>query len=459
MKRPVLFLSVWALLLSLAAFAAETTPKALTVAVTDHTKFPRPAVVGHAVFGRDGVSFNSSEYLFSLPISDIRAIELKGARIGFLTIVLDSKSSFIQSYQALLERRLDSYGQDEYTLPFNLGQRERLDAATSAMTAYSAYVAGKRNEAVQTMIGKVDVSAEQQQANPFMGRTVRVFLQPYLYSDVYHGFLTFFADRVEFNSQDVNFALAYKSIQLVECAGTRETFLRISLNRRDRFAELYAKYLGSDSDGMGGMIPVLRVHLEKSEEIQPAFQTAKQFQQYVADLATGRVKAMIGSAGTPKNADLPAESQPKHQIARFSAKFIEKYSPSNNPFANAFKTISGIKGELIVFDTGLGYVSDARNPVVNSRRAGYLDDGYLRFFVPKSAILGKRDASTIRSRNNSSLNNYIVEVEIDRSSKFFREYAALLTESKVGNVIYFEFESGAQLARFLDTREQPKDVF
>ncbi len=153
--------------------------------------------------------------------------------------------------------------------------------------------------------------------------------------------------------------------------------------------------------------------------------------------------------------DTPAGSVPvassgteKRELARYDAGFLERHNPGSS-LLNGFKLINGIPGTVVVFDTGLGYVSQAQNPGIKPARQPFIQSGYLKFFVPQSAILSMRDVSVIRNQNAASNNSYIAEIDLDRNSNFYQQSKGLMTESDKDNRLFFTFKERYMLMQFL----------
>jgi hypothetical protein len=263
------------------------------------------------------------------------------------------------------------------------------------------------------------------------------------------GLLTFFPDRLQFDGQDATIRFPLDQVVGLDPAGARETFLMVHVNPKNKIAVAYMRYEYGYETGNFQFI------LAPVEPIAPALKLAEDYTQYVAAVRSGQEQAMVSgsapagtAAGTPLTSS-PSSSDEKRELARYDAGFLERHSPNSK--LNSFKLISGVPGTLIVFDSGLGYVSVAQNPSLKPARQSFLQNGYLKFFLPQTAILGIRDVSVIRNLNTDTNNTFIAEVDLDRNSSFYQQNKALMAESDQDNRLFFTFRNRGSLNQFLNS--------
>lgn len=433
----------------------------LSSAVAAQSTFPSKilqASVGNAVRGGAGtltlapagVSFDSPDFVFTLPADDITAVEFSGAREAFLTLVLDQQSKFPRAYPALVRLRANSIGQEERLLVIALGAGEPVDPAVLRARQFQAFIRAHRAEREQAAVGAIGTDT----AHPSFGKTLHVALSNR------DGLLTFFSDHLQYDNPDVSIHLALGDILGIEAAGSRETFLHVGVRRQSQAQRAYQNYM------QFGIVDSQNVYylpfvLLPSDPVAPAFRLAQDYAEYVDNVRAGREQAGVaGNAGAapvqPLAAPAQAGTAAKREINRFDAGFLERHNPVNK-LVNNFKAIVGVPGTLIVFDTGFGYASLNQPANLRPARLPYLENGYLKFFVPAEAVASARDVSVVRSLNGPEANNtYIAEIALDRNSPFYLQHRALMTESDGDNKLFFVFKSRGALADCL--RELPHGV-
>lgn len=368
---------------------------------------------------------------------------------------------------AILLRRDDAYRQPEAILIVSLSDKEDLAKALSEIKQYQSVVQAAKDAQAKTIIGDSVPAAGANAAYPFIGKTIRVHvLKGGIYGSPVHGFLTFFEDRVQFASEDVTFSVPLKLIEKVECAGARETFLSLNVSSKTEFARHYEPYLRdrigysiANRDGQDN----LDFKLDEEEDVRQSFATATQFQNYMNDYLAGKVRSMVAAASAVQSSDAQSSSQApqtdqvtKQELYRLNSEFIEKYTPHSA--INAFKLITGVRGKTVIFDSGIGYVSDETQPRVKVSRQQYFQDGHLKFFLPSSAISSVADASAIRNPSNSSVNAYIAEIAVDRNSEFFKNHGALMAESNKDNLLYLMFPNQSELQRCISSLNKTQNT-
>lgn len=274
------------------------TGTALNVVVIDHTR--SAPISGRATFTEDSISFESSDVVFRLPADEIKAVEYKGTREEFLTFVLAARSKFANLYPFLCSGRYDAYHRREPLLVMSLAAKEPVDPSVKVAEALQGWIANRNEAAARAMVAPVNISAAEQAAHPFLGKTTRVVIgridNPITGTpaEFVSGLLTFFPERLEFNSRDLNFALPYASIEQVDCAGARETLLTIRIDPRDEFSKLYGKYRLAENYRF---VPVVRFSLEMAEEVAPAYKTVQAFQRYMLEVLDARRSSLVGVVG------------------------------------------------------------------------------------------------------------------------------------------------------------------
>lgn len=450
--RPFVFIVLVSILFSSPCLMAQN-KAAFTTKSLDSTVFntkQNAIISGKLLLDRDAVSFESSEVVFSLPTKDITAVEYQGTRKDFLTLVLDSSSKFVSLYPFLLSQRNDAYRQPEFILSISLGAKDAVDVSVRVAKSFQSLIAAQNQAAARALVGPVVINESDRAAHPFMGKTIRVVINLFDYPNtgiatgVIRGFLTFFPENVQFNSRELNFVLPYRIAVQVDCAGARETFLRVGIDPRGKFNQQYEKYLAVENFHR---VSAVLFTLDVDEQVAPSYKIAMDFQQYMNDLFAGRNHATTGNSASDSSA-ARAETAEKRELGRVDVGLLEKHSPKSA--INGWKLINGIPGDLIVFDAGIGYVSKTVQPSVKPTRKQFFKDGYLKFFIPLEAVLSKEDVSVIRNRENinASTNSFILEIDIDRNSGFFREHNALMTESDQDNRLFFVFRDKSAFDQF-----------
>ncbi len=406
--------------------------------------FNGPKSTGVLMLSSTGVGFESSDFVFSVPADDILSVESKGARDGFLTLVLDPHSKFITAYPSLISQRSNSIGEPEHLLVLTLDPSEPVNVDLARAKTFQGFIKTHRAEREQAIVGASESGAGNS-AHPSLQKTVHVALREgFGHSD---GLLTFFPDRLQYDSSDVAIRVPLNQILGLNAAGARETYLRVEVDEKGSLGKAYQNYISYSPFGF-------QFVLAPQEAIAPAYKLAEDYTQYFQAVRSGQEQAIVNggsaesvaSASGPPAAAAPAE---KREIARYDAGFLERHNPGNG-LLNGFKTITGIPGTVIVFDTGLGYVSHGQNPNIKPTRQPYMQNGYLKFFVPQSAILSMRDVSVVRNQNAANMNSYIVEVDLDRNSNFFQQSKGLMAESDKDNHLFFAFKERYMLTQFLE---------
>jgi hypothetical protein len=398
------------------------------------------------MLSKSGIHFESKDFIFDLPMTEIKKVEVQGTRKDFSTFAIQSKSSLIAQQESLLLRREDAYKQPEAVLVVSLDNKEDLSKSLTTLKQYQAVVQAAKDEEARELVGAV---GPEQRNYPFIGKTIRVFVIDHrdFRNPPLHGYLTFFEDRVQFASDETTFSIPIGIIQKVECAGARETFLALSINQKSEFFRLYQAYLRHH---FSEPLPIAEFQLDAEEDVRQSFTTATQFQKYMGDVLAGRVNAMTSAAPIAEARQLAQPQQiEQRELSRYNVALIEKFSP--NATINRFKVITGVRGKLVVFNSGIEYVSDEPNPNVKVSRRQYFENGRLRFSIPAAAIVSVADASVIRDRANASVNSFIAEIDLDRGSEFFRSHGALMAESSSDNVLFLLFASRWELEQYLST--------
>lgn len=464
-----IFATVFGAVFVASAKAQDFPTSTLQIALTDaHAGKP---VSGTLTLSTEGIHFESRDFIFDLPMPEIKKLEVQGARKNFATFVIHPKSSLITQQRTLLQERNDPYGRSESILVVSLETKEDLAKSLASMKKYQAVIQAAKEEEAKQLVGEVPSGAGPQAAYPFVGKTIRAFVIDHRNDGrtPVHGYLTFFENRVQFASDEVTFSIPITLIQKVECAGARETFLSLHVNPKAEFFHLYADYLRHEG---GAAVPVAKFELDVEEDVRQSFATATQFQKYMNDVMEGRINAMIAasavsdSASGPSSApalspasgqvDASAPQIEKHEIARYNAAFVEKFVPK--AIVNRFKVINGVRGQLIIFDAGIGYVSEEASPHVKVQRQQYFQNGHLKFFIPAAAVISAQNVSVIRDPQNPPLNSYMAEIAVDQNSEFFRSHAALMSESSRDNVLYLLFQSQQELEQYLSVLQPNTSV-
>ncbi len=401
-----------------------------------------PKSAGTLVLAAAGASFESPDFVFNVPADEILSVEPKGARDGFLTLVLDPHSKFIAAYPSLVTQRTNSINQPEHLLVVTLDPSEPVNTELTRAKGFQGFIQQQRAAREQATVGVTAADSAAGPAHPSLGKTVHVVLKGTGAEPA--GLLTFFPDHLQFDSPDVTIRMAQNQIEEMEPAGARESFLQVKYDGKSSFATAYRKY--QNVYRYGSFLFVL----SPQEAVAPAYKLAQDYTAYTAAVRAGQEQAIVNgqnAAGAPLQPG-PVAGAEKRELARYNAGFLERHNPGNS-LLNGFKVINGIPGELIAFDTGLGYVSEAQNPSVKPARQTFLQNGYLKFFVPQQAILGMRDVSVIRNASSSNVNSYIAEVDLDRNSNFYLQSKALLADSDKDNRLFFSFKEQYQLRQFL----------
>ena len=412
---------------------------------------------GTLTLASSGVSFDSPDFVFTLAADDILAVESKGAREGFVTFVIDSHSKFLLAYPTLVSQRSNSIGEGEHLLTVSLPASEAVDTELTRVKAYQRFIQAHRAEREQATVGASAAEAGSTPAHPSLGKTLHVVLGGSMGAES-DGLLTFFADRLQFDSQDAAIRFPIDQIVSIDAAGARETFLHLHVNPKSKLVQAYRKYGSAYENGRFDFV------LLPSEPIAPAFALGEDYARYTSAVRSGMEQATVGGGsvaasggsaggsgmGGPVGPDpgTGAASGGKVEVARFEAGFLERHNPSSK-LLNGLKVINGIPGTVVVFDSGVGYVSTAQNPSLKATRQPYTQNGYLKFFVPDSAILSVRDVSVIRNANGSVNNSYITEVDLDRNSPFYQQSKPLVAESDQDNRLFLTFHNPGELVRFL----------
>lgn len=404
---------------------------------------PVPGDSGTLTLSSSGVSFDSPDFVFALSSDDIAAVEFSGTREAFLTLLLDQGSKFPHAYPSLVRIRFNSIGQQEQLLVLALGPNEPVDPAVARAKQFQEFIRVHRAERERASVGAAGTDA----LHPSFGRTLHVALQGK------DGLLTFFPDHLQYDNPDVSIRFGLADMVHIDAAGARETFLRVGIRQDSQLQRAYVSYTRFDPNGAGYryFFPFVLV---PSEPIAPAFRLAEDYAGYVDAVRAGREQASVAGVSDSVPMQTPiapasASGSGKREIARFDAAFLERHNPSSR-LVNNFKAIVGVPGTLIVFDSGLGYVSSNRPTNLKPSRLPFLEDGYLKFFVPSEAIAGMRDVSVVRNLNGSETNNtYIAEVDLDRNQAFYLQHRALMAESDADNRLFFVFKSRSALADFL----------
>ncbi len=410
--------------------------------------FGGPKSGGTLVLAAAGASFESPDFVFSVPADEILSVEPKGARDGFLTLVLDPHSKFIAAYPSLVTQRTNSINQPEHLLVITLDPSEPVNTELARAKGFQGFIQQQRAAREQATVGAAQPEGSAGAAHPSLDQTLHVTVG----GQRIDGLLTFKRDHLQFVSPDVTINFPFNQIQELDPAGARETFLKVHTDYRSKFGQAYINY---QSYPPGTFLFMLA----PQEAIAPALRLAQDYTQYVAEVRAGQEQAIVngqqadaggstsGFAGGAAGSAVAAGAE-KRELARYNAGFLERHNPGNS-LLNGFKVINGIPGELVAFDTGLGYVSEAQNPSVKPARQTFLQNGYLKFFVPQQAILGMRDVSVIRNASSSNANSYIAEVDLDRNSNFYLQNKALLADSDKDNRLFFSFKEQYQLRQFL----------
>ncbi len=322
---------------------------------------------GTLTLSSSGANFDSPDFVFTLPADDIQAVEPHGARAGFLTLVIDSHSKFLAAYPPLITQRSNSIGEQEHLLVLSLPAPEPVNVELTHAEAFQAFIKSHRAEREQLIVGASGGDTTSA-AHPSFGKTLHVAVgEAYGALD---GLLTFFPDRLQFVSPDVTISFPVDQLVELDPAGARETFLMVHSNPRSKIASAYQKYERGYQTGDFLFI------LPPQEAIAPAFKQAQDYASYINAVRSGQEQAIVnGGAAAPGGASeaaaaapsaLPASGESKRELARYNAGFLERHNPGSR-LLNSFKAINGIPGTLIVFDTGLGYVSTEENPKMNPR--------------------------------------------------------------------------------------------
>lgn len=408
---------------------------------------PARASSGALTLSSTGVSFDSPDFVFNLSADDIAAVEVSGTREAFLTLVLEQQSKFPHAYPTLVRIRYNSIGQQENLVVLNLQPNEPVDPAVARVKQFQTFIRAHRIEREQAAVGATGTDA----AHRSFGKTLHVALRDK------DGLLTFFSDHLQYDNPDVSIRFGLADMLHIDAAGARETFMRVEIRQNSPLQKAYHNYETFEYAGAQERFFVPFV-LVPSESIAPAFRLAQDYADYIDAVRAGREQASVAGnaagsgAGMPSQAPGAAASAPpagKREIARLDAGFLERHNPSNK-LVNGFKAIIGVPGTLILFDTGLGYVSLNQPTNLKPSRLPFLEGGYLKFFVPSEAVSGVRDVSVVRNPNGSEMNNsYIAEVDLDRNSSFYLQHRALMAESDADNRLFFVFKGRGRLAEFL----------
>jgi len=452
-KLPFILIVVFSLMFSNAWLMAQNHVP-FTATTLDSTVFNNRqgvAVRGKLLLDQNTVSFDSSEIVLSLPTKDITGVEYQGTRKDFLTLVLDSNSKFISLYPFLLSQRNDAYRQRESVLIISLGAKEAVDVSAKAARSFQSFVAAQNDAAAKALVGPVNIDASDRAAHPFLGTTIRVVVNLFDYPNtgsptgLVRGFLTFFPDRIQFSSRDLTFVLPYNIAVQVDCAGARETFLRVGLDPRSKFNQQYEKYLAVENFHR---VPAMLFTLDVNEQVGPSYKTALDFQEYMNGLFSGKSKALAGASSPADSSTAPAQISEGRELGKVEVGLLEKHFPKSA--INGWKLINGIPGDLVAFDGGIGYVSKKVQPDVKPAKKQFLKDGYLKFFIPINAVLAKEDVSVIRNRGNlnDSTNSFIIQIDVARDSDFFREHNGLMAESDQDNRLFFVFKNKSAFDQF-----------
>lgn len=188
-----------------------------------------------------GVSFDSPDFVFTLPADEIQAVESKGARDGFVTFVIDSHSKFLQAYPTLVSQRSNNIGEGEHLLTVSLAPTEPVDTELMRVKAYGQFIKAHRAEREQATVGASAAAAASTPAHPSLGKTLHVEVGGGMGAES-DGLLTFFPDRLQFDSQDVAIRFPIDQILSLDAAGARETFLQLHINPKSKLVQAYLHY-------------------------------------------------------------------------------------------------------------------------------------------------------------------------------------------------------------------------
>ncbi len=402
-----------------------------------------PAGSGTLTLAAAGATFNSPDFVFALPADDINAVEFSGTRDAFLTLVLTQTSKFPRAYPSLVRTRFNSIGQAEQMLVVSLQPGQPVEPATVSAKQFQGFIRAHRAERDQAAVGVTGSDA----VHPSFGKILHVALRN---TD---GLLTFFPDHMQYDNPDVSIRFPLGDVLSIEAAGARETFMHVHVRLDSPLQKGYLPY--EELQYTPQKDRYFTFVLLPLEPVGPAFRLAQDYADYVGNLRAGRERASVEGEASSLPAQAPAAvasgaaPSGKREIARLDAAFLERHNPSNK-LVNSFKAIMGVSGTLIVFDTGLGYVSQNQPSNLRPARLPYLEGGYLKFFVPSEAVSSVRDVSVIRNANGSDTNNtFIAQVELDRNSPFYLQHRALMADSDQDNRLFFVFKSRYLLTEFL----------
>ena len=392
-----------------------------------------PAGSGALTLATAGVTFNSPDFVFALPADDINAVDFSGTRDAFLTLTLSQTSKFPRAYPSLVRTRYNSIGQAEQMLVVSLQPSQPVEPATAGAKQFQSFIRAHRQERDQAAVGATSSDA----AHPSFGKILHIALRD---TD---GLLTFYPDHMQYENPDVSIRFPLGDILSIEAAGARETFMHVHVRTGSAVQKGYQQEeqmrYTPQKDWTFSFV------LVPSEPVAPAFRLAQDYADYVSNVRAGREQASVSAGASSSPAQDPAVASSaavpnsKREIARFDAAFLERHSPSSK-LVNSFKAIMGVPGTLIVFDTGLGYVSQNQPSNLKPARLPYLEGGYLKFFLPSEAVSSVRDVSIVRSANGSDTNGtFIAQVELDRNSSFYLQHRALMAESDQDNRLFFVF--------------------
>ena len=136
-----------------------------------------------------------------------------------------------------------------------------------------------------------------------------------------------------------------------------KAFSPLSSTPHSKFLAAYPSLISGRNSSIGEQEHLLVLSLPASEPVNTEFAHARAFQSFIKSHRAEQEQAVVGASGGG------ATSGHTGLLPFFPARlqFVSPDVTISYP-VNGFKAINGIPGTLIVFDSGLGYVSTAEIP-------------------------------------------------------------------------------------------------
>ena len=295
------------------------------------------------------------------------------------------------------------------------------------------------------------------------------------------GTLSFAAEGVKFDSNELLFTVPINDMEDIQVAGFRERFLTVVVRKNSGFSRSYAFLFADSRIGMSNSLS-LSFQLGPKETLRTALEAGTQYREQVADQLRANSPAapepsspsspgIIRSAGPPpgvigsinsspvrvdpplprlprtsedkkKEAATSSAPQPSRELFHLSGRYLEKWQGVGSVI------LAGTPGDLVFFEDTLGFRSQVQNPRLGPNKTPFVEDGYLKFRIRDKDI----ENATYHAVNSKDA---VLTLSINRHSSFFAEAKALLTETKSDNEVVFLIPAGSsqyQLPNYFHSR-------